>query len=302
MEKWRPKTFDDFVFQDADTKSHIMNYVSRGDIGHLMFSGPPGTGKSSCALLLVQYLHIDPMDVMTINASKENSMDTVRTKISDFCGVSPFNSPFKVVILEEADWLTAGAQGVLRRIAEDYWQTVRFILTCNYPQKLKNAIDSRMQHYVFQELPLDDLARRVTQILDGEGVSWTPDDVFKIIESSPRDLRKIVNMLEQYTVQGILTVPTRLRGVGEFDDMVKELLEASQFSELTTFVGSDIADDLIPPLYRVVYDTIPLMPSLDTTTKVEQAIVTVAEYMFRSATVADQYINFAAMLVELKRI
>lgn len=303
VEKFRPKSFDEFVFQDDVTELHIRKYVKEGIIPHLLFSGPPGTGKTSCAFLLTSLLDIDSSDVLLINASKENSTDTVRDKISAFCSVAPLNSDFKVVILEEADFMTGGAQAILRRLMEEQYRTVRFIMTCNYVHKIKDAIDSRTQHYVFNTLQPDKIAERVVGILNSENVTWNAADVERVINRSPTDLRKIIGTLEQYTVEGQLLLPTHLTAGGDTDAKILSALAADDWNAMRGIVASDVADNQVIDLFRLLYNNLSTSPIfLADDMKQEQAIVTIAEYLYRSSTVADQYINFAALLIELKRI
>lgn len=302
-EQYRPTSFDDFVFQDDVTKLHILKFLETKDIPHLLFSGPPGTGKTSCAFLLIKEIGIEPIDTLIINASKENSAETVRTKIDGFCSVAALDSPYKVVILEEADYLSQNAQAILRRLCEEQYASVRFILTCNHPNKLRDAINSRMQHFTFHTLPEDVIATRVVQILDTEGVKWDPADVSRIIQASPHDLRKIINMLEQYTVQGELFLPTSLSRDGNTHAQVIEMMAADQWNEIRALVATGVSDDQIVEMMRTIYTNLHVSPKFTKSQDdAESAILTIAEYLHRSATVADQFINFAAMLIELKRI
>lgn len=303
VDKYRPQTFDDYVFQDDVTKLHIMKFVEDKSIPHLMFSGPPGTGKTTCAYLLIQLLEIDPMDVLEINASLSNNVDTVRTRIDSFCAVAPMNSDFKICLLEEADYLTAGAQAGLRRLMELQSSNVRFIMTCNYPHKLKHAINSRLQQFEFAVLPEEYIANRIVKILDAEKVEWDPSDLATIIQRSPRDLRKIIQLLEQYTVNGRLMLPTSIGGESDTEALILDHISHDNWDGIRSYVSTAIADDQIVDLYRVLYNNLHVSPKFKNDERLtEQAIVTIAEYLYRSGSVADQYINFAALLIELKRI
>lgn len=303
IEKWRPKTLDEYVFQDDVNELHMRKMVENKDFAHLLLSGPPGTGKTSFAFMLVNLVGIDPTDVLVINASKENDIETVRNRITNFCAIAPFNSDFKVVILEEADYVTKSAQGALRRLMEEHWATVRFILTCNDAHKIKDAIGSRIQHFEFQRLPADTIVGRVVQILEAEGVTVeNPDDILRVIESRNGDLRNTIGTLEQYTVNGQLIIPKHLSGTSEHREAVTQAVAEGNWIGLRSYVMGSVADGDVQDLYRIVYDALELSPLVANRALHEQAIVTLAEYLHRSAAVADQYINFAALTIELGRI
>lgn len=301
-ERHRPSSLSDFVFQDGVTELHIRKFFDTKEIPHLLFSGPPGTGKTSCAMLLIKHLDIDPTDVLLINASKENSADTIREKVANFCSVAPMNSDFKVVFLEEADFLTPAAQSIMRRLMEEQWRTVRFVLTCNYASKLRDAINSRLQHFIFRTLPQEQIVARVVAILDAENVEWHADDVSRLIDHSPNDLRKIIGMLEQYTVDNQLVLPSHLTSDGDYDQQIIDMMAANNWDGIRQLAAESISDAEVAPLFKVLYNNFTVNPALaQDMNKWEQAIVTTAEYMHRAASVADQYLNFAALLIELKR-
>ena len=148
VEKYRPKTIDQYVFQDETLKAAVTKWLAEGNIPHLLLSGVQGAGKTSLSQILINEINIDETDVLMINASDENSVDTIREKIKGFISTWPMGD-FKVVRLEEADYISLPAQGVLRSMIEDYSEVARFILTCNYENKIKPAIKSRCQHFRF---------------------------------------------------------------------------------------------------------------------------------------------------------
>lgn len=300
VEKYRPSTFDDFVFQDDATRDHILKYVEQREIPHLMLSGPPGTGKTSCALLLIKLLGIDPMDTLVINASKENNVATIRDKVSQFCDVAPWNSAFRVVLLEEGDFITEEGQAVMRRLMEERYAYVRFIITCNYANKISLAVGSRMAHFAFKDLPESAVVTKVVSILDAEQVQWDIDDVTRIIQMGTGDLRKIIQTLDQYSTNGKLSLPAHIRIDGEVSDIVHAAVSTRGWEHLRSYVAANVSDANIPGLFRMVYDSLRSANYPQQTW--EQAVVVVAEYLHRSSTVADQYINFAAMTVELGRL
>ena len=144
VEKYRPKTIDGYVFRDNHQKEQVERWVKEGTIPHLLFSGNAGIGKTTLAKILLNELGIDGLDVLEINASRTNSVEDVRDKIVNFVQMIPFGD-FKVVLLDEADYLSPNAQAALRGVMEEYHTTARFILTCNYPNRIIPALHSRCQ-------------------------------------------------------------------------------------------------------------------------------------------------------------
>jgi len=145
-EKYRPNDIDGYVFRDEEQKAQVKTWIDEGAIPHLLFSGAPGVGKTTLAKILIKQLEIDDFDVLEINASRENSIDTIRDKITGFVQTMPFGD-FKVVLLDEADYLSPNAQAALRGVMEEYHTTARFILTCNYPNRIIPALHSRCQGF-----------------------------------------------------------------------------------------------------------------------------------------------------------
>lgn len=303
IEKYRPASFDEFVFQDDVTELHIRNFVVEQDIPHLMFSGGPGTGKTSCAFLLLKELGIGSMDTLLINASKENSVDIIRDKVSAFCDIAPLESNFKVVYLEEADHISKEGQAVMRRLMEEKYSSVRFIMTLNDAHKVSLPVTSRFQHFVFKQLPTDAIVPRVIQILSAEGVDWELDDLEKIIQRSPHDLRMIINTLNQFTAGNKLILPATMSADDEVQDAIILLMKHDKWDGLREYIGQNVSDSDIVQTYRTIYNNLYQSPKLSQSrTLWEQAVVHVAEYLYRNATVADPFINIAALTIELKRL
>ena len=150
-EKYRPKDVDGYVFRDTQQREQIQAWIKEGSIPHLLLSGAPGVGKTTLAKILITQLEIDEYDVLEINASRENSVDTIRDKISGFVETMPFGK-FKVVLLDEADYISPNGQAALRGVMETFAQTARFILTCNYPNRVIPALHSRCQGFHIEKI------------------------------------------------------------------------------------------------------------------------------------------------------
>ena len=174
VEKYRPKTIEGYVFRDEHQKKQIQTWIKDQSIPHLIFSGTAGIGKTTMAKILVQELGIEDYDVLEINASRTNSVDDVRDKIVNFVQTIPFG-PFKVVLLDEADYLSPNAQAALRGVMEEYHQTARFILTCNYPNRIIPALHSRCQGFHVEKVDQTEFTARAATILVEENIDFDLD-------------------------------------------------------------------------------------------------------------------------------
>jgi replication factor C small subunit len=171
VEKYRPKTIDGYVFRDGAQKHQVETWVKDKSIPHLLLSGSAGIGKTTLAKVLINEIGIEEFDLLEINASRTNSVEDVRDKIVNFVSMIPFG-PFKVVLLDEADYLSPNAQAALRGVMEEYHSTARFILTCNYPNRIIPALHSRCQGFHVERTDIDEFTARVATILVEESVDF----------------------------------------------------------------------------------------------------------------------------------
>ena len=161
-EKYRPNDIDGYVFRDEEQKAQVKTWIDSKSIPHLLFSGAPGVGKTTLAKILIKQLEIDDFDVLEINASRENSIDTIRDKITGFVQTMPFGD-FKVVLLDEADYISPNGQAALRGVMETYHASARFILTCNYPNRVIPALHSRCQGFHIEKVDKTEFTARIPQ-------------------------------------------------------------------------------------------------------------------------------------------
>ena len=208
VEKYRPKTIDGYVFRDEHQKGQVKNWIKEKSIPHLLFSGNAGIGKTTLAKILFNELEVNEYDILEINASRTNSVDDVRDKIINFVQMIPFGD-FKVVLLDEADYLSPNAQAALRGVMEEYHLTSRFILTCNYPNRVIPAIHSRCQGFHIARIDQNEFTARVAEILITEGVTPDLDILDTYVKATYPDLRKCINMVQMNCVDGALVPPAK---------------------------------------------------------------------------------------------
>jgi len=198
VEKYRPRTLDEVVGQDEIIR-RLKGYVERKNIPHMLFSGPPGTGKTATAIALARDLFGEVWrdNFIEMNASDERGIDVVRHKIKEFARTAPLGgAPFKIIFLDEADALTADAQAALRRTMEMFSRSCRFILSCNYVSRIIEPIQSRCAVFRFKAVPKEAMKKRLLEICEKEGVKITEDGIEAILYISGGDFRKAINALQ----------------------------------------------------------------------------------------------------------
>lgn len=299
-EKYRPSTLDNYVFKDDAQREQVGSWVQTGAIPHLLFSGAPGVGKTTLAKILINELKIDDYDVLEINASRENSVDTIRDKITGFVQTMPFGA-FKIVLLDEADYISPNGQAALRGVMETYHASARFILTCNYPNRIIPALHSRCQGFHIERVDVTEFTARIATVLVTEGVEFDLDTLDTYVKATYPDLRKCLNMCQMNSVSGKLTSPTA--GEGRAQDWkvdVVNLFKAGKVREARTLMCSSVRSDEMEEVFRWMYDNLELW-STDPH-KQDQAIVIIRNGYANVPLVADQEINLSATLIELSNI
>ena len=297
VEKYRPKTVDGYVFRDDAQRNQVKTWIKDKTIPHLLFSGNAGIGKTTLAKLLFNELDINPLDILEINASRTNSVDDVRDKIVNFVQMIPFGD-FKVVLLDEADYLSPNAQAALRGVMEEYHTTSRFILTCNYPNRIIPALHSRCQGFHIATIDQTEFTARVAEILITEGVTPDLDTLDTYVKATYPDLRKCINMVQMNSVDGVLVSPKQGdTGEADYKLQMVELFKAGKITEARKLVCAQARPEEMEEIYRWLYDNINLFGDKD-----EDAIIIIKNGLVNHTLVSDPEINLAATLISLARL
>ena len=300
-ENYRPKTVNDLVFINDEYENKFKSWVANGQIDtHLIFFGPPGTGKSSSINVLINELKL--VDYVRFNMSDKTSIDDMR-KVIDYASVPPFQEGvIKYVILEEFERASKQAQSSLKFVLEEYSNWCRFILTTNNISHIDEAITSRCQRYHFNTLKFEEFVGRIATILQDEKITvQNMNDVVKYVEVYQPDLRACINAIDQNTINNVLQ-PLNNDAAYSFDkfsDIVTNISTMSCLS-MKQKLAQTIAMEEYEPLYQFMYNHLELIPT--DVKKYDKILITIAKYLYQHNFVAFPDINFISCLIEIKFI
>jgi DNA polymerase III delta prime subunit len=298
VEKYRPTTIDEYVFRDDGQKQQIESWIKQQEIPHLLFSGSAGIGKTTLAKILCNELDINEYDIMFSNGSKEGRKIEWVDKLISFCQTIPFGA-FKVVIIDEADFLNPmSVQPALRNLMEDYSSTVRFILTCNYPQKIIPALHSRCQGFHIETVDREEFTARVATILIKESIDLDLDTLDTYVKATYPDLRKCINSVQMNSGTGVLLPPNK-SDKNEADwrlDMVT-MFKAGKINEARKMICKAARPEEMEDIYRWLYDNLDLISEHEPIQ--DKAILVIKQGLVDHTLVADPEINLAATLIRI---
>lgn len=297
VEKYRPNKLDDYVWRDEKQREQMDELLHKGNLPHLLFSGSPGIGKTTLAKTLLHELNVDPADILELNGSTENRIEIIREKITNFVSLQGFGG-IRYVLYDEADYLTAASQAGLRNLMETYSKGARFILTANYPHKIIPALKSRTQHYHFHELNKEAFIIRAATILAEESIEFEIEVLETFVDATYPDLRKCINLLQQYSVKGKLnSFEKDDAGQPDWYEPVIKLFKNNKINEARKIIVDNIQTEEYEDMYRFLYDNLDFFG--DTEEKQMEVILVIREGLVNHSMVADAEINLSATLAKL---
>jgi replication factor C small subunit len=301
VEKYRPRTIDGYVFVDDNQRQQVESWIRDGSIPNLLFSGSPGTGKTTLGKMLINELGVDEYDILYANGSKEGRKIEWVDKLISFCQTMPYGK-FKVVFIDEADYLNPNSvQPAMRNLMEDYSHSVRFILTCNYPNKIIPPLHSRLQQLHILKTDHTEFTARAATVLVTEEIEFDIDTLDSYVRATYPDLRKCLQLLQQNSQNKTLLAPNSTdKSVGDWKLDCVQLFKSGKIREARTLICQQSTPEETEDIFRWMYDNLDLW-----TTDVErqdQAIIIIRNGMANMPLVADQEINLSATLCELSNL
>tara|TARA_Y100000310_G_scaffold25322_1_gene24237 strand:- start:476 stop:1414 length:939 start_codon:yes stop_codon:yes gene_type:complete len=294
VEKYRPTTLDTYIGNES-LKEKVSFYLESGDLPHLLLYGKAGTGKTTLSKILVKNIECD---YLYINASDENNVDTVRTKVKNFASTIGFKD-YKIIILDECDYITPNAQAALRNLMETFSKHCRFILTCNFVERIIDPIQSRCQAFHIEPLSRPEVAKHlITNILDTENIKYELDDVKVILDSNYPDIRRVINTAQRQSVGGELKVDKESIIQRDYKLKILNSLKTQDKKNAFNNIRQTLATEKIrdfADLFRVLYEEVDYWGE----GHIAECILIIAKYELSDAQVVDKEINVMAMIIEL---
>ena len=302
VDKYRPKTINDYVFKDEKQRKKVEKWLESGVLPTILLGGSPGCGKSSLIRMLLSELKVDPYDILEVNASANNGVDYIRDTITRFAETMGVGD-MRYVFLDEADYLSMNAQATLRGVIEKYSSSVRFLMTCNSPHKIMHALHSRAEagRMQIESLNLDEYYEKLIVILSNEGVEVDIDALDAIVNKTYPDLRRGISMIQANSTNGQLESPDDdVENVNDVRLEMITLFRAKRYKEARQLICQKIDKNEYEEIYTFMYQNLDIWG--DTDEKQNKAILAIKKGLVDHSICADLEICLSATLVHLELI
>ena len=290
----------EYVFCGDAQKQQIASWIKEKSIPHILLHGPAGTGKTSCAFMLFAEIGVDEADILTINGSSQNGVEVIRDTITNFVSTMPFGD-FRYVFIDEGDYLSPNAQAALRNLMETFSNSARFVITCNYPNKIIPALHSRCQALQIERLNKNDYTVRIAEILATEMVDFDIDTLDSFVDASYPDMRKCINTVQQNSVTGKLMLPdVKSSGSSDYKIAAITLFKQGKYKDGRQLICQQARPEEYEEIFTFMYQNLDLWAKNED--QENEAIIIIRNGLAKAPLCADPEINLSATLVELSLI